>query len=583
MAIHSRSLGWVQNAANTESLKDVIKIFIRNSDVNRNLREIKIPKLIKDKGYREAFIKILSKNEMQIPYSMLKGKGRNSSETRKNAPCSGIVQATIHSQGEKEYIDDWSSDCFLRWAISIGFLNYDRETDLCSINKIGLEFAKTEKESTKEKECLGNAYLSYPPAVRVLSLLNESESGHLTKFEIGSKLGIIGEAGFTSFPQSIILQGLNDAKTKEEKNKINQNVEGDSDKYARMICGWLVNIGWVKKEAKIVTEKIGKYAETIQSAFTITLAGKTELKKAYGISSTKKIPKIVYWEMLATKPNDKIYLRTRRAHIIKCLSSTSEKTISQVCEYLKTKGFMEDENTILDDIKSLENIGLTVRRTNSRYKITDTIIHLNIPTFDKKIEKSNVTEIKNKIRNELKLIDHKYLNLIDLSFEGQKASRDFEIQTIALLTNELNFKGIKLGESSKPDGIIYKDFKGVIIDNKSSSKEYNLPQVAQDEMCRYIEQNQNRNKAINSNSWWDNFPKEVSYFSFLFVSSIFIKEISKKIKQISLRTQTDGAVINSMNLLLLAERIKDKRISYQECFKLFSNNNEICFGKEENV
>lgn len=578
-----RSLGWIQNSANTASLKDVVKIFIYNSDVNINLREIKIQRLINDENDRENFIRRLSEKEIQITYSMLKGKGKNSSGTRKNAPCSGIVQATIHGQGKKEYIDDWSSDCFLRWAISLGFLNYDRETDLCSISKAGLEFAMAENNSAKEKECLGKAYLSYPPAVRVLSVLNEF--GHLTKFEIGAKLGIIGEAGFTSFPQGFFLQGLNDAKTKEERNKIIQNAEGDSDKYARMICGWLVNIGWVKKEAKTVTEKIGtsKYTGTIQSAFTITLAGKIELKKAYGISSTKKIPKIVYWEMLATKPSDKNYLRTRRAHIIQCLNSTSSKTLAQVCEYLKTKDFVEKEDTILDDINSLKNIGLNIKITNNRYKISDTITHLDIPVFDKKIEKSNVTEIKNKIISELKLIDHKYLNLIDLSFEGQKASRDFEIQTIELLTKELDFKGIRLGESKKPDGIIYKDFKGVIIDNKSYSKEYNLPQAAQDEMRRYIEENQKRDKAINSSSWWDNFPREISYFSFLFISSVFIKEISKKIKLISLRTQTDGAVINSMNLLLLAERIKDKRISYQECFKLFSNNDEICFGEEENA
>jgi len=497
----SRSLGWIQNSANATSLKDVVRIFIYNSDINRKLREIKIPKLISDKEEVQNFIKMLSEREMQIPYSALKGKGKNVSGTRKNAPCSGIIQATIHSQGKKEYIDDWSSDCFLRWAISIGFLNYDRETDLCSISEFGLEFAKTEDNSIKETECLGKAYLSYPPVVRVLSVLNDFE--HLTKFEIGAKLGIIGEAGFTSVPQNIYLQGLGDAKTKEERNKIIQNVEGDSDKYARMICGWLVNIGWVKREAKTVTEKIGntKYTETIQSAFIITLLGKTELKKAYGISSTKKIPKIVYWEMLATKPSDKDYLRTRRAHIIQCLNTNSEKTIAKVCEYLKIKGLTENEVTILDDIRSLKNIGLTVKETNGKYKITDIITHLSIPVFDKKIEKSNVTEIKNRIINELKLIDHKYLNLIDLSFEGKKSSREFEIQTIALLTNELGFNGIRLGESYRPDGIIYKDSKGVIIDNKSYSKVYTLPQSEQDEMCRYIEQNQKRDTKINSTNW----------------------------------------------------------------------------------
>jgi len=570
-----RTLGWIQNPANADSLKDVVKIFIYNSDVNKKLREIKIPKLISNKEERENFIKMLSEKEMRIPYSALKGKGKSKNGTRENAPCSGIIQATIHGQKkEKEYIDDWSSDGFLRWAISIGFLNYDGETDLCSISESGLEFAKTENMSKEEKECLGKAYLSYPPVVRVLSLLDNFE--HFTKFEIGAKLGIIGEAGFTSVPQNIYLQGLGDAKTKEERSKIIQNVEGDSDKYARMICGWLAKIGWVKQEAKTVTGKIGntKYTETIQSAFIITLLGKTELKKAYGISSTKKIPKIVYWEMLATKPSDKDYLRTRRAHIIQCLNTNSEKTITKVCEYLKTKGLIENEVTILDDIRSLENIGLTVKETNGEYKITDVITHLSIPIFDKKIEKSNITEIKNKIRNELKWIDHKYLNLIDLSFDS-KNFREFEIQTIALLTNELGFKGIRLGESNRPDGIIYKDSKGVIIDNKSYSKEYDLPKDEQDKMCRYIEENQKRDTKINSTNWWANFPNEVSIFSFLFISSVFIKEISKKIMQISLRTKTAGAAINSMNLLLLAERIKDKKVSYQECFRLFSSNSEI--------
>ena len=39
-------------------------------------------------------------------------------------------------------------------------------------------------------------FLSYPPFVRLLSLLSENEC--MTKFEIGCQLGFIGEAGFTS-------------------------------------------------------------------------------------------------------------------------------------------------------------------------------------------------------------------------------------------------------------------------------------------------------------------------------------------------------------------------------------------------
>ena len=47
------------------------------------------------------------------------------------------------------------------------------------------------------------------------------------------------------------------------------------------------------------------------------------------------------------------------------------------------------------------------------------------------------------------------------------------------------------------------------IDNKSYSKEYNLPKGQQDEMCKYIDENQKRDGKINSTKWWDNFSEKV--------------------------------------------------------------------------
>ena len=569
-----RTLGWVQNSADTNNLKIVVSLFVFNSDINKYLRETKIPRIIKDEKLQKKFIEYLSnENEIKIPYSALKGKGKETGGTRKSAECSGIVQAAIHSQGEKEYIDDWSADCFLRWAISIGFVYYDNETDLCKISESGIKFTGSQCGSKEEREYLENAYLSYPPVVRVLTLLEKN--GHLTKFEIGSELGIIGEAGFTSIPQNLFVQGLSDAKTLEEKSDIRNNVEGDSDKYARMICGWLKNIAWVKREPKEVIETLGstEYRETINSSFIITLEGKTNLKKALGQSSKKRIPKIVYWEMLATKPTDKIYLRTRRALIINAINS-SAKNISQITEILASKGFVENGNTILDDIKSFENIGLNVFEKNGSYKINDEILCLKIPVIKKNMAKSDVSEIKNRIRSKLRSIDHKYLNLIDLSFNG-KVDRDFEIQTISLFVNELEFGGLHLGGSRKPDGIIYYEKYGTIVDTKAYSKGYNLPQNQQDEMRRYIEENQKRDISINPNKWWENFPKNIDDFTFLFVSSLFISGISNKIKQISLRTETNGAVINSENLLLFAENVKSGNISYSECFEMLRKNEEV--------
>jgi predicted Rdx family selenoprotein len=566
-----RTFGWIQNSSKTSSLKSLVKVFVYNSDVNKTLRETKLERLIKDANDRDYFIKLISVEKMNIPYKALKGRSHGGG-IRRSAPCSGIAQAAIPAQGGKEYTDDWSADCFLRWAVSLGFLVYNRDTDSCGITDDGILFADTRENSREEKERLGRAYLSYPPAIRVLSLLNEY--GHLTKFEIGAKLGFSGEAGFTSVPQNLFVHALCTAPP-EERKTIKSNIEGDSDKYARMICGWLIRSGWVKRETKTVTEKLGvqEYTAKIGTSYIITLEGRRQLKAAQGQSSHKKMPKIVLWESLATKPSDSVYLRNRRARIIKYISG-NKRTLVQIMAYLASLGFFENENTILDDIHNFTNIGISVQSSGNTYKITDDIIQLAIPAIDEQSEKSDVTKIKDVIRDKLKTVNHKYLSLIDLSFNS-RADRDFEIQTIALLVNEIGFEGCHLGGSRRPDGIIYKDTQGVIIDNKAYSEGFTLPIGEQDKMMRYIEDNQKRNAAITPNRWWLNFPFNVSAFSFLFVSSFFSTEVSAKLNQLSLRAKIQGGAINAQNLLLLAEEIKSGRKTHADCFRVLKRNCEI--------
>jgi len=567
-----RTFGWIQNAAKTNSLKALVKIFVYNSDVNKTLREIKLARLIKNETERNYFIRLISAEKMSIPYKVLKGRGKGSSPTRKDAQCSGIAQAAIPAQGGKEYTDDWSADCFLRWAVSLGFLAYKRDTDSCEITDSGIQFANALENSAEEKEYLGRAYLSYPPVTRILSLLDEY--GHLTKFEIGAKLGFSGEAGFTSVPQNLFVHALSTA-TLEERKTIKSNVEGDSDKYARMICGWISELGWVKRENKIVTEKLGEreYTEKIGTAYIITLEGRRQLRAAQGQSSHKRIPKIVHWESLATKSSDSVYLRNRRAQTIKYINS-DKRTIAQINMYLASLGFYESENAILDDIHNFENIGLSVQYSGNTYKITDDITELNIPVVERQSEKSDITKIKDSIRNKLSTVNHKYLSLIDLAYNSN-ADRDFEIQTIALLVNEIGFEGCHLGGSRRPDGIIYKNSFGVIIDNKAYSEGFTLPIGEQDKMLRYIEDNQKRNAVITPNCWWLNFSDSVFVFSFLFISSFFSTDVSTKTNQLSLRAKTQGGVINVSNLLLLAEEIKSGRMSYDDSFTLLSQNCEI--------
>lgn len=568
-----RTFGWVQEASTISSLKDVINVFVKDSEINKLLREDKIPRLVSEEDGRDEFIRLLEQENIKIPYNYLKGKGLRSGERRADAPCSGIIQATLKGQ-RREYQSDWPADSYLRWAISVGFLDYNRENDTCSISTLGLRYVNATSTS-EEEEVLSLGFLSNPPVVRVLSLLDKHE--HLSKFEIGSQLGFVGEAGFTSIPQRLVIQALVDEPG--ERLKILQDVEGTSDKYARMICSWLIQLGWVQQVEKEVTEFFGKeeYTETISQAYMLTLKGRTAIKRAYGISSTRRIPKKVLWEMLATKPSDKKYLRNRRATIIQYMNQR-HRTVEEIQKHLEEKGYNESLSTIEDDLKGFEHIGLEVKNIENKYKIMDDIVGLEIPVVEDREEfgKSAISELKDTIRERLKEIPHKYLVLIDLSFDG-KSNRDFEIQTIELLTNELEFEGIRLGESRKPDGIIYQNKNGIIIDNKAYSRGYSLPMPQADEMIRYLDENKTRDKTQNPNEWWKHFDSGVVDFNYAFVSSQFTSGFKDRLEYIASRTSVNGGAINSANLLLFAEELKTKRLSYEDAFKLFDKNDEVSF------
>lgn len=571
-----RTFGWVQEAYVISSLKKVIQIFWHDSEINRVLRTDKIPRLISKENGKDEFIQELDKENISIPYGHLKGKGIPKGFTRSNSPCSGIVQAALPGQ-RKEYQSDWPADSFLRWAVSIGFLEYDRKTDRCFLSEMGSKYAESKEGSKEEKEILEEAFLSYPPVCRVLTLLEDGEI--YTKFEIGAKLGFLGEAGFTSIPQHLILQGLSEIgkEDTEERNKLLSDTEGTSDKYVRTICSWLKQLGWVNQvEKEVSTEVKGKlYTDTIAQSYQITLKGRKAVKRIKGISKSKKISKRVMWDMLATKAADRNYLRNRRTYLINYLQSDFRE-INELQGYLAAKGITEDESTIKDDINNFTNIGLNVVKKNNAYKIAEHLIGLSIPEEiqKSKITKSDLEVVKDQIRKQLAHIDHKYLVLIDLGFDGN-ANKDYEIQTAELLTGELEFKGARLGNTRKPDVCVYYGKDGLIIDNKAYRKGYSLPISQADEMVRYLEENKTRQTAVNPNEWWNIFDDSVKDFHFAFVSGEFTGGFQDRLKNIYERTGVRGAAMNTANLLLFAEKLKAGRLDYSKCFSYFDRNEEI--------
>ena len=592
-----RTFGWVQNPGDLKKLKKVVGIFLHNSAENKWLLNDRLPllkkySLISDSDYN-SFIGELNKTDIEISYAISKGKGAGSAG-RKGAICTGIVQAVIDGQQsrkytdstgnsqtiKKPYTDDWSADGYLRWAISCGLLSYNSSTDTCKITELGKGLAASDDDSAEEKAYLSKALLSYPPVIRILTLLKDKDNQ--TKFDLGSQLGFKGELGFTSIPLPIYLCDYCQAPTSTAKSEVRSNDEGDSDKYARGIASWLGQMGWVDSSNNDITESYRGIPYTAQvQTFSITRAGEKALIKAKGNSSNARTPRIVMYEMLASnKVSGADYLRYVRANIIDALSK-GNKSLSQLQAALKGNNIEIDEDTIADHICGLTNIGLLIESNGNKYKLLDKIEGLTIPRGET-IVKDDVNDIKDEVRRKLTAIDHKYLILIDLAYSNASTkssknadAREFEIQTANLFINELDFSGSRLGDSRKPDVCVYHDKNGLIIDNKSYKDGYELPMSHADEMLRYIDENVKRDATLNPNEWWTVFDDDVNNFNFAFISSRFTGTFKNRLSYMSSRSGVNGAAISSVNLLLLAEELKSGRIGYDDVFDRFGSNDEI--------
>lgn len=588
----NRTFGWIQNPSSTDTLRDILGLFVPGSEfhsymVNERLPFLASANLFKSPGLYMEFQKLL-RSSRPIAYDVLKGQGAGGG-SRADAKCSGLAQAAVTGQQFKEYevggrtirtkkpyTDDWTADGFLRWAVSLGFLDYSYSDDTCRITTLGKQLVKA--QTTEEKNAiLGRAYLSYPPACRVLGLL--LSKGHLTKFEIGSQLGFTDEAGFTSFPQNIWVQAYEESSDAEERKALRSDTEGSSDKYARMICGWLEAIGWVSRTTKTVVETIGmkSYTCDINSAFKITDAGALNYNNALGKGNSKRVAKIVYREMLASKASNANYLRMRRSLILNFLDNHEARTLDEIRRYLASKNIEEELTTIKDDMTGLVNIGLDIRHEGDYYQLNDEIIGL-VP-YDKGVvkETTDAIEVKDRVRLKLHNIDHKYLTLIDYAFSGRDNCMDFEVYTIDLLVNELAFSGAHLGGARRPDGIFYHNRHGVIIDNKAYSKGFTITRHMADEMTRYVQENTERKPERNQNQWWTNFADDVSLFNFVFISSLFKGEIEHMLDNIKQSTGVGGSVLTAENLLYFADAIKGGTMRKDEFMAYFGIGKEILF------
>ncbi|MFI3326842.1 MAG: restriction endonuclease FokI C-terminal domain-containing protein [Clostridia bacterium] len=564
-----RAFGWIQDPSNFRSLCDVVAIFDENSDKHSELKERIIPNLISEIDGQERLLSALDNRPLKLLYTDLVG---TSFMPRSTARCNGIVQATVKGQ-KRSFISDWPADNFIRWAHAFGFISYNYSNDTFQITETGLQLtnARTMNDdlNENEKEILISAILAYPPAVRILNLLNETEYTHLTKFEIGKQLGFVGEDGFTSLPQSILLRQLAVIEDKKEKNKMKTDWEGSSDKYARMTAKWLAKLGLVEQVPKSINVEISgdTRVETIGQSYRISANGITALNRTIGRSRYRRISKNVCFEMLATKGNDREYLRTRRAYVLKFISeNNSQIRFCELLEKLCEVNFNETIDTIKSDVNGLINLGLNISLSETTCKWNDKINDFTLP-LAQRLTRSTLTEIKEELRPLITHISHEYLSLIDLAYDSSQ-NRLFEMKTLELLLEECDYKGLHLGGSRKPDGVIYSDSMnenyGIIIDTKAYSNGYSLPISQADEMERYIRENDTRDISVNPNQWWLNFDENINKFYFMFISGHFTGNYISQLERLTRTTNRQGTSLNVKNLILCANLYKSGNLNHSE-------------------
>ena len=554
----TRTFGWVQDSHLIAKLRTTVEVFNYGSPTHHALIEKQIPRLVTEQDRRDRFLVELSRKPLKLKFTDLVG-------TAHKDICTGILRAALKGQ-RREFMRNWPAENYLRWAHALEFIQYDRNHDSFSITEFGMQYIGTQLESDEEKEILTQALLSNPPVMRVLNLL--ADGSHLTKFEIGSQLGFVGEDGFTSLPQNILVRTLVQMEDRKKRNQKLRDWEGTSDKYVRTIASWLMKMGWLEKIEKRVEETFGN--ETLEcvigQAYVITDAGLKARRRGLGTNIQKRISKNVFWEMLATQGKSRDYIRTRRALILQEIDK-KDSSIQTLQQMLANKGFKESESNIAADLKGLERMGLNIRQQQNRYVLRDTTRHLTIPdlTTEENVE-DVIQKLVDQCRECLEHVSHDYLILIPLSYD-KKRSQLFEMKTVELLVEQCGFNGLHLGGANRPDGLIFtqelpEDY-GVIIDTKAYKESFNVPASERRKMIQYVSENIDRYES-HPTKWWKQFPTNLEMFKFLFVSGSFGGKYEDQLHEISRLTQnTKGAAITSYNLLLLAEEIGKKKIDLQ--------------------
>jgi len=373
-----RTFGWVQDPGDLSKLRRAVEVFCRGSKTHAELCNDLIPRLIEARDGRDDFLRAMRREPLRLSYRELVGRAFT---PRGDSRCNGIMQAALPGQ-KREFSLDWPADNFVRWAHALGFIEWHARDDSFAATDAGVALSKTVIDSDAEYRLLADGLLSYPPVARVLGLLADevaTADGGLTKFDLGKHLGFQGEQGFTTISRDFFVKEYLLAESADARQKMHHNWEGTADKYARMICGWLMKLKypWVRRARREFGKSAnGRFACRLD-AFSLTAAGFEERKKTTGTSSMPRSHKRVPLQMLCTKGAGRALLRARRALTLDTIRRRAA-SVEQIKESLAAHQVLASDAAVAGDLRGLANIGLAIEENHGQFRCRDNIIGLTV-------------------------------------------------------------------------------------------------------------------------------------------------------------------------------------------------------------
>lgn len=456
----------------------------------------------------------------------------------------------------------WDARCRIKAICATGMAELDRSIAGYKLTPLGEKlkeapyntdlFKGKRMLSVEEKEIFKKGLLTNPPVIRVLNILNDSRrNGNvpLSKYDVGSQLGFVGDIGFTHFEaEYVALMG----KSFNDK-------EGDADKWARTIISWLSQIGWVIK-----SDSIEIYGKTLPR-YTTTFEVDRVLQ--YGAkSSVKYVPQ----EMLCSEHHAfPQVIQERRIAILQELSKTSKVHIEDLLFKLNSSGIDIDEETLKFDLINLKQAGINVEKELSCYRLVD---KLKLDIIPEKVQsKADVDKVEKAITHYVttysdtlpaRLVD----NLIRYGYGGTETAALFEASVdkfFKLLGYDSNCLGQGHGRVAdviaKYRATQYAKSYGIIIDAKAYSR-YNFPAGDVRKMKEYIE-------LHGAELLADKIP----HHAFAFISMDF-SEPETHLQEVANDTAVNGTAITVYELFKLGDLVAQKRVNISDIYFEFTTN-----------